>query len=63
MTSLENQELPCCIRFNWNGHLGMLPRAALGVKLVQSTGGTDCTIAAVDTGSLHNLRVQPIVIL
>ena len=57
MTSLENQELPCCIPFNWNGHLGMLPRAALGVKLVQSTGGTDCTIAAVDTGSLHNLRV------
>ena len=54
--SLENQELHCCIRFNWNGHRGMLPRALDG-KLVQSTGGTDCTIAAVGTGSSHNLRV------
>ena len=40
--------LPCCIRFNWNGHRGMLPRAALRGKLVQSTGGTDCTRAAVE---------------
>ena len=40
--------LPCCIRFNWNGHRGMLPRAALRGKLVQSTGGTDFTRAAVE---------------
>ena len=26
----------CCIRFNWNGHCGMLPRVALRGKLVQS---------------------------
>ena len=41
-------DVPCCIRFNWNGHRGMLPRAALRGKLVQSTGGTDCTRAAVE---------------
>ena len=40
--------LPCCLRFNWNGHRGMLPCAALRGKLVHSTGGTDCTRAAVE---------------
>ena len=33
------------IRFNRNGHRGMLPRAALRGKLVQSTGGIDFTIS------------------
>lgn len=33
------QILPHCFRFNWNGHRG---------QLFQSTGGTDCTRAAID---------------
>ena len=41
----------CCFRFNWDGHRGILPRGHCMVnscKLVQSTGDTDCTKAAIE---------------
>ena len=51
------QILPCCFSFNWNGHRGMLPRAAMRDKLVQSTGGTDYTRAAVEFQPLSPLFI------
>lgn len=45
----------CCIRFNWNSHRGMLPRAVLRDKLVHSTGGTDWSRATVDRVSTYKV--------
>ena len=55
--NLHIQILSCCFSFNWNGHRGMLPRAAMRDKLVQSTGGTDYTRAAVEFQPLSPLFI------